>query len=70
MDRLVQARDSGAPGIALVEQGLDTALQMLLVASVVHAMNQPEFSTNWRLGKSTLKMCQADRSESHPGHQR
>ncbi len=70
MDRLVQARDSGAPGIALVEQGLDTALQMLCVVSVVHAMNQPEVTTHWRLSESTLKMCQADRSESHPGHQR
>lgn len=69
MCRLIQARHGGAPGIALVEQGLDTALQLLLVAWVMHAMDQPEFTTGWGLGESTLKVSQADRSESHPAPQ-
>lgn len=70
MGRLVQACEGGTPGIALVEQRFDTALQILLVAGLIQAMNQPEFTTGWALSERTLIVSQADRSLSHPSCQR
>lgn len=67
--RSVKARDGGAPGIALVEQGLETALQQLFVVPVMQAMQQPERTTGWRLSESPLKVIQADLAQSQPGHQ-
>lgn len=47
MDGFVQARDGGAPSIALVEQALDAVQQMLFVVWVRHAMDQPEVTAVW-----------------------
>lgn len=54
----MEARDGGAPGIALVEQGLEAELQLLFVVLVMQAMHQPERATGRRLG---------ERLESVPG---
>lgn len=69
MGRLVQAREGGTPGIALVEQRLDAALQILFVMGLIQAVNQPECTTGWALSERALKVGQADRSQSHPAHQ-
>ena len=69
MCRLVQAREGGTPGIALVKQGFDMAPQMLFVAGLMQAMNQPECATGRALSECTLKVSQADRAQSHPSCQ-
>ncbi|WP_164487514.1 hypothetical protein [Pseudomonas sp. R3-18-08] len=69
MGRLVQACKGCPPGIALVEQGLYTALQKLFAVGLMQAMNQPEFTAGWVLSESTLEVMQAYRAQSHPRHQ-
>lgn len=65
----MEARDGGAPGIALVEQGLEAELQLLFVVLVMQAMHQPERATGRRLGESAWKVFQADLAQAQPAQQ-
>lgn len=61
----MEARDGGAPGIALVEQGLEAELQLLFVVLVMQAMHQPErvLAGAWRAPGKCSRLTPPSRSQ-------